>query len=132
MAAKFEISKDHAGKFRFHLKAPNGEIIAASQGYETKANAEKGIEAIKTHAPGAAGGGPLRLARLAFSQLLAFVEQFVDLTTRRLAAVLADRPAQETGGTVWRCQPVVKTSDRVRLEFLDARQHARLAAHEQC
>jgi uncharacterized protein len=31
-----------------------GEIIAASQGYETKANAEKGIEAIKTHAPGAA------------------------------------------------------------------------------
>jgi uncharacterized protein len=40
MAAKFEISKDHAGKFRFHLKAPNGEIIAASQGYETKASAE--------------------------------------------------------------------------------------------
>jgi uncharacterized protein len=53
MAAKFEVSKDHAGKFRFHLKAPNGEIIAASQGYETKANAEKGIEAIKTHASGA-------------------------------------------------------------------------------
>jgi uncharacterized protein len=52
MAAKFEISKDHAGKWRFHLKAaPNGEIIAASQGCETKANAEKGIEAIKTHAP---------------------------------------------------------------------------------
>ena len=53
MAAKFEISKDHAGKFRFHLKAPNGEIIAASQGYESKASAEKGIEAIKTHAAGA-------------------------------------------------------------------------------
>jgi uncharacterized protein len=53
MAAKFEISKDHAGKFRFHLKAPNGEIIAASQGYETKASAEKGIEAIKTYAPNA-------------------------------------------------------------------------------
>jgi uncharacterized protein len=53
MAAKFEISKDHAGKFRFHLKAPNGEIIAAGQGYETKANAEKGIAAIKTHAPNA-------------------------------------------------------------------------------
>ena len=53
MAAEFEISKDHARKFRFHLKAPNGEIIAASQGYETKASAEKGIETIKTHAPGA-------------------------------------------------------------------------------
>jgi uncharacterized protein YegP (UPF0339 family) len=43
MAAKFEISKDHVGKFRFHLKAPNGEIIAASQGYETKANAERAL-----------------------------------------------------------------------------------------
>jgi uncharacterized protein len=53
MAAKFEITKDKAGKFRFHLKAPNGEIVAASQGYETKASAEKGIESIKTHAPGA-------------------------------------------------------------------------------
>jgi uncharacterized protein YegP (UPF0339 family) len=53
MAAKFDISKDYAGKYRFHLKAPNGEIIAASQGYETKANAEKGIEAIKTHATNA-------------------------------------------------------------------------------
>jgi hypothetical protein len=27
------------------LKAPNGEIICASQGYATKASAEKGIEA---------------------------------------------------------------------------------------
>jgi uncharacterized protein len=53
MAAKFEITKDKAGKFRFHLKAPNGEIIAASQGYETKTSAEKGVGAIKTHAPGA-------------------------------------------------------------------------------
>jgi hypothetical protein len=51
VAAKFEISKDEAGKFRFPLRAPNGEIIAASWGYETKANAEKGIEAIKTDAP---------------------------------------------------------------------------------
>jgi uncharacterized protein YegP (UPF0339 family) len=48
-----ELMKAFAGKFRFHLKAPNGEIIAASQGYESKASAEKGIEAIKTHAPGA-------------------------------------------------------------------------------
>ncbi|HKI41615.1 MAG: YegP family protein [Mycobacterium sp.] len=53
MAAKFEISKDKAGKFRFHLKAANGEIIAASQGYETKASAEKGIESIRANASGA-------------------------------------------------------------------------------
>ena len=54
MAAKFELSKDKAGKFRVHLKAANGEIIAASQGYETKANAEKGIESVKANAASAA------------------------------------------------------------------------------
>jgi uncharacterized protein len=47
MPGKFEISKDRAGKFRFHLKAANGEIIAASQGYDTKAGAEKGIESTR-------------------------------------------------------------------------------------
>jgi uncharacterized protein YegP (UPF0339 family) len=30
MAVKFEISKDHAGKYRFRLKAPNDETNAAS------------------------------------------------------------------------------------------------------
>jgi uncharacterized protein YegP (UPF0339 family) len=40
-------------KFRFHLESANGEIIAASQGYETKASAEKGIESVKTSAPAA-------------------------------------------------------------------------------
>lgn len=53
MSGKFEISKDKSGKYRFHLKAANGEMIAASQGYETKANAEKGIESVKTNAPDA-------------------------------------------------------------------------------
>ncbi len=53
MAGKFEISKDKAGKYRFHLRAANGEIIAASQGYETRASAEKGIESVKTNAPDA-------------------------------------------------------------------------------
>lgn len=46
VAAKFEITRDKAGKFRFHLKAANGEIIAASQGYETKSAALSGIAAV--------------------------------------------------------------------------------------
>lgn len=50
-AARFEITtKGKAGKYRFHLKAGNGEIIAANQGYERKANAEKGIQAVKNTA----------------------------------------------------------------------------------
>ena len=52
MAAKFEISKDKSGKFRFHLKAANGEIIAASQAYDTKSGVEKGIESVKANASG--------------------------------------------------------------------------------
>jgi uncharacterized protein len=48
MAAKFEIFKDKRGEFRFHLKAPNGEVIASSEGYKTKASAENGIKSVQT------------------------------------------------------------------------------------
>ncbi len=47
----FEIQCDSAGKFRFHLKAANGEIIAASQSYLSRESAEKGIASIKKNAP---------------------------------------------------------------------------------
>lgn len=53
MAAKFELFTDKAGKFRFHLKAANGEIIAASQAYESKASAKTGIDSVKRNAAGA-------------------------------------------------------------------------------
>ncbi len=52
-AGRFELFKDKSGAFRFRLKAANGKIIASSQGYETKASAEKGIESVKANAPGA-------------------------------------------------------------------------------
>ena len=44
---KFEIFSGADGHFYFHLKAENGEIVAASQGYTTKQSAENGIAAIK-------------------------------------------------------------------------------------
>jgi uncharacterized protein YegP (UPF0339 family) len=53
MAGKFELFKDHAGEFRFHLKAANGEIIASSEGYKSKAAAENGIKSVQGNAPGA-------------------------------------------------------------------------------
>jgi uncharacterized protein YegP (UPF0339 family) len=53
MAAKFELFKDADGKFRFRLKAANGEIIASSEGYKSKTGAENGIKSVKTNAPGA-------------------------------------------------------------------------------
>ena len=48
---KFEIYKDAAGKFRWRLKAPNGEIIAASEAYESKDGCKNGISSVKTNAP---------------------------------------------------------------------------------
>jgi uncharacterized protein YegP (UPF0339 family) len=51
MAAKFEIFLDRKKQYRFHLKAGNGETIAASQAYDTKAACIKGIKAIQKSAP---------------------------------------------------------------------------------
>ena len=47
---RFEIFKDSVGKFRFRLRAQNGEIIAESQGYESKESCQKGIESVKENA----------------------------------------------------------------------------------
>ena len=41
---KFEIYSDKAGEFRFRLKAKNGQVIAVSEGYTSKANCKNGIE----------------------------------------------------------------------------------------
>ncbi|MBR3640586.1 MAG: YegP family protein [Oscillibacter sp.] len=50
---KYEVYKDKAGEFRFRLKAANGEIIAASEGYKAKASCLNGIESVKKNAPDA-------------------------------------------------------------------------------
>lgn len=54
MAGKFELYTDAAGKFRFRLKAGNGEIIAVGEAYESKASALNGIESVKKNAVDAA------------------------------------------------------------------------------
>lgn len=43
----FEVYRDAAGKFRWRFKAPNGEILAVSEAYESKAGCKNGIEALK-------------------------------------------------------------------------------------
>ncbi len=48
---KFELYKDAAGKFRWRLKAPNGEIIGMSEAYESKDSCKNGINSVKTNAP---------------------------------------------------------------------------------
>lgn len=48
---KFEMYTDKVGKCRWRLKAPNGQIIATSEGYESEASCKNGIESVKKNAP---------------------------------------------------------------------------------
>ena len=50
MAGKFEVYKDKSGGYRFRLKAGNGETIASSESYTTKAAALKGVDSVKNNA----------------------------------------------------------------------------------
>lgn len=50
---KFEIYQDKAGEYRFRLKARNGEIIAVSEGYKSKASCLNGVESVRKNAPDA-------------------------------------------------------------------------------
>ncbi|MBE6037309.1 MAG: DUF1508 domain-containing protein [Clostridiales bacterium] len=50
---KFEVYEDKAGEYRFRLKAKNGEVIAASEGYKAKASCLNGIESVQKNAPDA-------------------------------------------------------------------------------
>ncbi len=51
---KYEVYKDKADEFRFRLKARNGEVIAASEGYKSKDGCMNGIASVKKNAPDAA------------------------------------------------------------------------------
>jgi len=53
MAGTFEVYKDKAGKFRFRLKAGNGQIVASGEGYESLSNAKEGCSAVQRAADGA-------------------------------------------------------------------------------
>lgn len=53
MPAKFVVKKGTTGKFRFNLMASNGQVIATSEAYETKAKALAGIESVRKNAANA-------------------------------------------------------------------------------
>jgi len=53
MAGKFEIKSGKTGKFRFNLKASNGQIVLTSEAYDSRAAAVKGIASVKNNAANA-------------------------------------------------------------------------------
>ncbi|MBB6235759.1 hypothetical protein HDC90_000359 [Pedobacter sp. AK013] len=44
---KFVITKRTNGEYQFNLKAGNGQVILASEGYAAKSSCENGIESVK-------------------------------------------------------------------------------------
>ena len=54
MAWKFEIYPDSGGKFRWRLKAANGQTVASSgEAFESKRNATEAAENVKENAASA-------------------------------------------------------------------------------
>jgi uncharacterized protein YegP (UPF0339 family) len=53
MAGKFVLTKTANGQYHFVLKASNGQTVAQSETYASKAAALAGIESVKTNAPSA-------------------------------------------------------------------------------
>jgi uncharacterized protein YegP (UPF0339 family) len=51
MSGKFELKKASNGRFFFHLKSGNGEIILGSELYTTHAAAANGIASVRKNAP---------------------------------------------------------------------------------
>ncbi|QIL41789.1 YegP family protein [Pedobacter sp. HDW13] len=47
---KFVITKRTNGEYQFNLKAGNGQVILASEGYVAKSSCENGIESVKKNA----------------------------------------------------------------------------------
>jgi len=90
MSGKFEVYKDKAGEFRFRLKAANGEIILASEGYKQKASALNGIESIKKNAPSDANyerketksGGQMFNVLAANKQVIGTSESYTSASSR--------------------------------------------------
>ncbi|HOP66341.1 MAG TPA: YegP family protein [Methanoregulaceae archaeon] len=52
-SGKFEVYTDKAGKYRFRLKASNGQVIAVGEAYNSKSACMNGIESVKKNAPDA-------------------------------------------------------------------------------
>ena len=48
---KFQLFQDKSGAFRFRLKSRNGQVVAVSEGYSTKAACENGMESVRKTAP---------------------------------------------------------------------------------
>ncbi len=50
---RFEKKETEGGKFRFNLKASNGQVVGTSQGYSSASGCDNGIKSVAKSAPDA-------------------------------------------------------------------------------
>ena len=102
MAGKFELYTDKAGETRFRLKAGNGEIILASEGYKQKASALNGIESVKKNSQidarferrETSGGAPRFNLKASNGQVIGTSESYSSEASREngIASVMKNAP----------------------------------------
>ena len=102
MAGKFELYIDKAGEYRFRLKAGNGEIILASEGYKQKASALNGIESVRTNSADdarferkdASSGSPMFNLKSTNGQVIGTSESYSSTSARDngIASVMKNAP----------------------------------------
>ena len=51
---RFEKKTTDSGKFRFNLKASNGQVVGTSQNYSSESGCSNGMKSVAKSAPGAA------------------------------------------------------------------------------
>lgn len=51
---RFDKKQSDSGKFRFNLKASNGQVIGTSQGYDSESGCDNGMKSVAKNAPDAA------------------------------------------------------------------------------
>ena len=100
--AKFEIYKDKSGKFRFKLKAANGQTILSSEAYSNKAACENGIKSVRTNSQNdsryerltAKNGSPYFNLKAANSQVIGNSEMYAGTSGMEngIASVKANAP----------------------------------------
>ena len=100
MAGKLELYKDKAGEFRFRLKAGNGEIILASEGYKQRASAENGIDSVRRNAPlderkESASGKPMFNLKASNSQVIGTSELYSSTSARDAGIEFVKRNAPD-------------------------------------
>ncbi len=52
-AGRFDVGATKAGKFRFNVKASNGQIVGTSQSYANEAGCQSGVACVMKDAPDA-------------------------------------------------------------------------------